>query len=304
MTSYTGFGSGTPSGIAYGGDTDRYTLGTAFKVTGSGYTLRKGRLYLHSNGGAVTAAAVLGSDVLKFTLYGPASGSGGAEGSPLFTAVTLGSLTMDAWNEFVLGTPYALTDGAIYYAAVYLPNGRYAVKSNVFGSDVVASPITFPADGSSQGVTGTVKNGAFEAGGTDIQPPTNSFNKAFYGIDVEISDGGSTVTGTAAASLGALTGAATGVRTVAGTASASLGRITAAAAGSRVVAGTATGALGALTAAATGRRTIAGTAAAALSALIASGSVEAEGGRMAWAAGTAATMTGRAGTAATMRGVT
>lgn len=74
----------------------------------------------------------------------------------------------------------------------------------------------------------------------------------------------STVTGTASASLGALTGAAVGVRTVLATATASLGRLTAAAAGRVTRFGTAEATLGQLSGAAAGTRTVNGTAAAAL----------------------------------------
>lgn len=78
---------------------------------------------------------------------------------------------------------------------------------------------------------------------------------------------GSTVTGTAAATLGGLTATAVGTRTVNGAAVAALGRATAPAAGTRTVLGTGAAALGRATATASGTRTVPSAAAAALGAL-------------------------------------
>jgi hypothetical protein len=74
--------------------------------------------------------------------------------------------------------------------------------------------------------------------------------------------GGATVTGTAAATLGGLAGAATGTPTTFGTAAAALGGSTAAATGTPTTPGTAAVGLGALGAAAAGTRTVLGVAAA------------------------------------------
>lgn len=184
---YTGFGSGTPAGIAYANDEGTaYTLGTAFKVTTSGLSLTKGRLYLTSNSGAISSANICDSgNPLEFTLYGADSAGPGAVAPTLFTQVQVTSVTLDAWTEFTLGSPYALTSGTVYYASVLMPFGRYSAVSNKFTSDVVNGPITFPSDGSSQGGTGTVKNGAYRTGST-IGPPGTSFNASWYGIDVEV----------------------------------------------------------------------------------------------------------------------
>lgn len=186
-STFTGFGAGAPAGIAFANDEGTaYTLGTAFKVTTSGLALTKGRLYLTSNAGALVSSNICdGGNPLEFTLYGADSAGPGAVAPTLFTQVQLTSVTLDAWTEFTLGTPYALTSGTVYYASVLMPFGRYSAISNKFVSDVVSGPITFPADGSSQGGTGTVKNGAYRTGST-IGPPGTSFNAAWYGIDIEV----------------------------------------------------------------------------------------------------------------------
>lgn len=208
MTTYTGFGAGTPAGISYGADTSRYTLATAFKVTSSGLSLTKGRIYLSSNGGAVTAADVLDGTSLEFTLFPQTDGAfsvAGAMTPQLFSPVLLGSLTMDAWNEFVLPSPFALTAGTVYYASVYLPAGRYAFIGSEFSSaDVVAGPITFPQHDTALPGLGRVTNGGFVGGGTGLQPVNNGTG-TWYGIDIEVSDGGTTfdAAGTVAASSSA-----------------------------------------------------------------------------------------------------
>jgi hypothetical protein len=84
--------------------------------------------------------------------------------------------------------------------------------------------------------------------------------------------GGATVTGSAAANLGALTATATGKRTVYGSAAANLGALTAAATGTRGVRGQAVADLGALTASAAGKRTVYGASVANLGALTATAS--------------------------------
>jgi hypothetical protein len=81
--------------------------------------------------------------------------------------------------------------------------------------------------------------------------------------------GGSEITGTAAASLGALTATAVGTPTTFGTAASALGTLAGTAAGVRTVLGAATANLGALTSSAAGLRQISGVCAAPLGALVA-----------------------------------
>lgn len=191
MTTYTGFGSGVPAGIAYGADTAAYTLASAFKVTQSGLYLTKGRIFLSSNGGAVTAANVLSGGNLQFGLFPQTDGAFSAAGAmtpDLISPVVVSALTMDAWNEAKLATPFPLTLGSVYYASWLMPAGRYSAKSLTFGSDVVAGPITFPADATHVPLLGSVVNGGFVAGGGALAPVTTSFNAAWYGIDVEVTD--------------------------------------------------------------------------------------------------------------------
>lgn len=199
-TTFTGFGTGDP-GVAYAADTDPYTLGTAFKVTASGYRLTKIRVFLDSGGGAITGSdvATVGNP-LRVTLYGANDTGNGAANPTLLTVVDVPSVTVDAWNDVTV-TETALTSGVTYYAAVLFPLGRYSALGAAFASDVVAGPITFPATGSAQGTSGTVANGAFATGGT-LQPPTSTFNGNFYGIDVEVTSAATDSTATPAAVTG------------------------------------------------------------------------------------------------------
>jgi hypothetical protein len=183
-STFTGYGSSTPAGLTYAADTAAYTLGTAFSVSGAGYSLTKIRLFLDSGSGAITAGDVVSAGSLSAKLYAAADAAPGATGATLVTAVTLGSVTVNAWNEFVLGAQFALTSGVIYYAAVWMPGGRYSARSNEFTSPVASGPISFPANGSTQGTSGTVRNGAFRAGSDN--PPDAAFNAAWYGVDVEV----------------------------------------------------------------------------------------------------------------------
>lgn len=191
MATFTGFGTGNP-GATYSADTDSYTLATAFRVTGSGYTLTKIRVWLSSNGGAVSASSICTSaSPMRAGLFAQADTSAGAVAPNLITVVTRDDtqITLDGWTEFVLGTPFALTASSVYYASVFFPFGRYVVIAAKFLTQVDATPIIFPASGSGAGTSGTVRNGAFNAGG--FVAPTGSFGQPWYGVDVEVSDGAS-----------------------------------------------------------------------------------------------------------------
>lgn len=182
-TTYTGYGTGTPSGLVYAADTDPYTLATAFTVTTSGLSLTKVRFWLDSNTGAVSSANVLSAGDLGVRVYGENDVGAGASGSALATG-TVSSLTMDAWNEHTLASPLSLTVGFVYYAALYLPAGRYSARAAEFDTPITVGPITFPTNSAAQGSAGTVRNGAFNAG-ADAAPAT-SFNATWYGIDVAV----------------------------------------------------------------------------------------------------------------------
>ena len=189
MATFTGFGTGNP-GATYSADTDSYTLATAFRVTGSGYTLTKIRLWLSSNGGAVSASSICTSaSPMRAGLFAQADTGVGAVAPNLITEVTRDDtqITLDGWTEFVVGTPFALTASSVYYASIFFPFGRYVVITARFLTEVDASPIIFPASGSGAGTSGTVRNGSFNAGG--FVAPTGSFGQPWYGVDVEVSDG-------------------------------------------------------------------------------------------------------------------
>lgn len=183
-STFTGFGTGNP-GATYGADTTGYSLGTAFKVTTGGLNLLKIRLYLNSNAGAVTSGAM---GTLKAQVFSAADAAPGANAALLGADLSIDSgPTMDAWNTFTLGTPLALTSGTVYYAEVGFPNGRYCLISSYLASDVVVGPITFPANGSTQGTSGTVRNGAFTTTGAGVTlAAVTSGSGSWYGIDVEV----------------------------------------------------------------------------------------------------------------------
>lgn len=184
--SWNVYGSDTPAGISYSTDTVAYTLATAFTVDQSALSLTQIRIYFSSGGGSIVASDVasVGSPI-GARLYAGNLTSDGAIGATLISSVSLTSVTLDAWNMFTLESPYGLTSGNMYYAAVWLPSGRYSLRSGEFSTSGVSNgPITFPVNGAAQGTSGTVRNGAFLSL-SDAAPYQST--GAWYGIDVQVS---------------------------------------------------------------------------------------------------------------------
>lgn len=125
------------------------------------------------------------------------------------TAVTL---TAGAWNPVTLSGSVSVLSSETYVVAAHYEGGH-----QVFSTTSVPFPL-------SNGAHITADTGMFVNNGTPSTYPSSTF--ALYAFaDVEFAAGGSTVTGTASGTLGALTGAATGVRTTFGTAAATLGAL-------------------------------------------------------------------------------
>lgn len=130
----------------------------------------------------------------------------------------------------------------------------------------------------SQAVIDLTGNGSNQTSITGTAVATASLPVFSYGHDVLTPHGhaasGATVTGTANAALGALTGTATGTPSVPGTMAATLGALAATAAAVRTVLGSAVTALGRAVGTIAGVRTTSGTAASSLGALAATATGE------------------------------
>lgn len=273
MTTYTGFGTGTPA-VTYGADTAAYTLATNFTVTVPGLVLTKGRIYLSSNGGAVTAANVLSGGNLQFGLFPQTDGAFSLQGAMtpnLITPVVVSSLTMDAWNEAVLSTPYALTVGSVYYASWLMPAGRYSYISGEFVTDVVAGPITFVADGTHVPLLGIAINGGYVPGGAALAPVLDHAGSTWYGIDIEVST--VTVDGTGSVATRRPSVAGTVAETLATSGHVAAARLTPAATGSESLAANASVAMRPRSTAGTVAETVTSSASAAAHAMAAVGGV-------------------------------
>jgi hypothetical protein len=173
MTTYNGFGVADP-GLSFGADPGSVNLGTAFRPTAAGCLATGVRVFAPSGGsGALTGwvGAIFAS-----------SGTGGATGSALvqgnFTTIVRG-----AWNQVTFSTAYALTQNLIYYVVAWMPGNNYGYISHEFtGLSYTNGPLTITASTTSE-LSGVYAYGAA------IGPPASNFNDAWYGVDVEISDG-------------------------------------------------------------------------------------------------------------------
>lgn len=152
-------------------------------------------------------------------------------------------------------TPIAITAGHVYSAAVltnhYVFTGSY----------------TWPhTDGHLTATTGQLATTSAD----DVTYPTTDTLTNFH-VSPIVDFGGGSVSGTATRALGAVVGAASGVRKTFGSATRALGALTAAATGQRATFGSGAKALGSITGAASGKRTAFGVAAGGLGALTATG---------------------------------
>jgi len=158
------------------------------------------------------------------------------------------------------------TDGARCFLQVIDWNVAAAMTAGTGQTSVVSDAIGASDDRVYLGVTNAVTSPAGSTALSTGSPSTGNTNN-WIGIAVRPAAGGGSVSGTAAATLGALAAGAAGTHIVSGTAAGALGVLAATASSTRAVQGTAAAALGHTTAAAAGTRTTAGTAAAALGTL-------------------------------------
>lgn len=151
-------------------------------------------------------------------------------------------LTDNTWNlvNFDSAYTYSTPDEVVTISASW-PSGGFVYKTGA--SEHSSGGLTAVIGG-----TGRFKNSS--AAETDY--PTSTSANLACPVGMEFTAGANTVTGTAAAGLGALAGASTGLRKVLGVAAAPLGALAGAVAGTRTTFGTAAAALGGLTAEAAG----------------------------------------------------
>jgi hypothetical protein len=173
------FGTGAlNAGAGYSTDPDlsAITVATRFSVVGvSGTSCSGVRIYPGTGGGL---------DLTGCWGYLQQAGS-----SAILAAKAFPSPLSAGWNDLLFDAPVALSTGAWYYIAVYMPHGGYAYKSEVFPSPVVSVEDTHLL-----GVDDT--NGGF-SGGVQVDPsnPTlpaagswTTFAATHYGVDVIIDD--------------------------------------------------------------------------------------------------------------------
>jgi len=241
-------------------DSENYTLAVEFYVTDPGCSLTQIHFWASGTVTSSNHACRLYSvtDPTTGTLE---SGSSKAFASPL----------QAGWNTVTLDAPIALTEDQRYRAAVYFTTdngytatGTYWAGAGGGASGITNGPLTAPNEA---GATGNDQC-SFAVGSDAF--PTGSFGAGNYWVDVTIDDGaGGEVTGTIAASLGALTAAVTGTRSTPGTIAANLGGLSATVAGTRSATSAIAATLGALSATVAGTRTTAGSIAASLGGLTA-----------------------------------
>lgn len=224
-----------------------YELLTVFTTDAAG-TVTAGRWYFPNP---------LPSNTVTWHLW---DDSGTSLASRTFTSPTAG-----AWNVTSdLPSPVSLSPSTYYGVSVFTPDNYVATSAFFLTSGITnGSHLSSPQTNT----VGGRYNGRFLITGNPAYPPNDSshtFNGGCYFADLVFTPSGSSVTGTAAASLGGLTATAAGVHGAVGSASAALGGLSVVAAGIRTAAGTAGAVMGALGAAATGTKTGFGTVSAAL----------------------------------------
>lgn len=165
MTEYNGFGTGTPSGLAWQDDSGAYTMGQRFRVDSSGLSATKVRFYIKS-----------GSSNAPLTGYYVALYEVGNT-TALASAGPFDIPGLDQWHEHSI-TPQLLSSAGDYVAAVLLPGGYYGADTSIFsgGGYDPAGPLNF------------YDAGVFNSG-SSLTYPGSSFGAPWYGIDVAVDDG-------------------------------------------------------------------------------------------------------------------
>lgn len=172
-------------------------------------------------------------------------------GTLLKTAsVGSGSITPGTWNDIPFASSQAISTTQLYRCVIHNTDGRYVATSGFFfAAGLTNGDITAYQSGTDPNPPGLggMRNGSFTINAAAGNYPSSSSNSTCYFVDV-LFTADSTIDGTAAAPLGALSGAATGEVDVPGTAAGALGGLGATASGSVAVSGSAAASLGSLTA--------------------------------------------------------
>lgn len=166
----------TSAGYATDPDLNPITVATRFYVTAlDGASCAGVRIY-PGTGGALNLAGCWA--------YLQSSGSATVLAAKQFPDLAAG------WNELLFDTPVALTAEAWYYVAVYMPNGGFSYKSQVFGTTPVQSTED-PKLYATNDANGGFQEGTKATPATPTLPAPGSwqtFNATHYGVDVIVDD--------------------------------------------------------------------------------------------------------------------
>ena len=193
-TVYSAFGPVTyPAAVAPQNDGSFYTLGTAFRTTLSGQSVRGGRIWVHPT--ANTAGLTV--DGLQFALWqiDPATGyaMGGAGEliqTPNVKFPQLGqngggaNINVAGWAEIAFDHDYRINANMDYLIACTVSAYVYSATAGYF------TTADRPAPSGAPGLilvrdTAAAHNGQYADGATyGDRQPVHSFNGGFYGVDV------------------------------------------------------------------------------------------------------------------------
>jgi hypothetical protein len=181
MATFSIFGTGAPTGTANDADATPINLFTGFYLLGvTGWSATGVKFWLD---GASTAPTTGYSGYLW-------SGSNASTATQV-ASVSFSGVAAGQWNTATFSTPVSLTAGQYYWVSVYYPGGKSTYKTGVF-NDFAASPDTTHLFGASNSEV-SPGNGAYGTGaaGSNAGASGGSGSKAWYGVDVIVSDGAS-----------------------------------------------------------------------------------------------------------------
>lgn len=178
---YTGFGAADP-GLTFGGpDTSDYKMATAFKTSLTGQSATAGRMYIP----ATATGSQTDPMLAELWSINPVTGYADtilASGSIANTSVVVGG-----WNRVPFTIPFTVTAGTNYLVSCFVNGNLYGYISSYF----VAADV--PAPSGAAGLTmlqdtSAHHDGQFHGGGASNAP--DSGGGTFYGVDIELNDGG------------------------------------------------------------------------------------------------------------------
>lgn len=177
MTLYQLYDNVPPSGTV--NDDLGVSVGTEFLVTAQCWlTQLSWQRATDESTGAIRTACL-------YQMNGPGDGQGLAVYGPVY----LPTPAQGEWGIYDLPTPFELTPGIHYKAAVYHHNGRYTAQAHYFdtgpnATSIVKGPITVL---NSPDTMGGIGNGTYNYS-NDLQYPFNTFNSTSYFPGATISD--------------------------------------------------------------------------------------------------------------------